>query len=287
MTVFCTFQKMVPVAELDQKRNPNNPNVHSAAQIAAIAAVLDGNGIRQSIVVSKRSGLMVRGHGRLDAAIMLGYPEFPVDYQDYDSDEAETADMIADNRLSELSEMDDNSLVKLLSEMKSVGHDIELAGFTEKEFAALTQVSIENNKDEVIPRMEIQAFEHFDYIVFLFRDIRDWLRCIQLLGVTDVNYSIVTSKKCKTVGIGRCLNGTNLLSKLDDTARNNVTELANNNDNPPGGAARDPGGAGGPGGAVSPSPDGNSGGAAGESGDQRSAKLDSKPLRRKRRHHVR
>ena len=29
---------------------------------------------------------------------------------------------------------------------------------------------------ENIPRMELQPFEHYDYLCFMFRDIRDWLR---------------------------------------------------------------------------------------------------------------
>ena len=29
--------------------------------------------------------------------------------------------------------------------------------------------------------MELQAFEHYDYLVFMFKDIGDWLRVLQLL----------------------------------------------------------------------------------------------------------
>jgi hypothetical protein len=220
MKIHCAFDQLVPLAELDTKRHPKNPNTHSAAQVAAIAAVLEGNGWRQSIVVSNRSGLMTRGHGRLDAALLLGYENAPVDFQDYESEEAEIADMIADNRLSELSEMDEQQLVRVLRELQAAGHDIELTGFTEEDLAKLTNLADETDALETIPQMELQAFEHFDYLIFMFKDLRDWLRIIQLLNVTKVNFSI--SRKTQKIGIGRVINGKRLLERLDDPARDHV-----------------------------------------------------------------
>jgi hypothetical protein len=221
MKIHCAYDQLVPLAELEAKRHPKNPNTHSAAQVAAIAAVLEGNGWRQSIVVSNRSGLMTRGHGRLDAALLLGAESAPVDFQDYESEEAEIADMIADNRLSELSEMDEDQLVKVLQELQAAGHDIELTGFTEDDLAKLADLAEETDKLETIPQMELQAFEHYDYLMFMFHDIRDWLRVIQLLNVTKVNFSI--SRKTQKIGIGRVLNGKHLLERLDDPARDHVT----------------------------------------------------------------
>jgi hypothetical protein len=56
MKIFCAYDKLVPLIELESRRHPKNPNTHSAAQVAAIAAVLEGNGWRQPIVVFNRSG---------------------------------------------------------------------------------------------------------------------------------------------------------------------------------------------------------------------------------------
>lgn len=221
MKIHCAYDQLVPLSELETRRHPKNPNTHSAAQVAAIAAVLEGNGWRQSIVVSNRSGLMTRGHGRLDAAMLLGYENAPVDFQDYESEEAEIADMIADNRLSELSEMDEQQLLRVLQELQAAGHDIELTGFTAEDLAKLTNLADETDQLETIPQMELQAFEHYDYLIFMFKDIRDWLRVIQLLNVTKVNFSI--SRKTQKIGIGRVINGKRLLERLDDPARDHVT----------------------------------------------------------------
>lgn len=217
MKIHCAYDELVPLSVLETKRNPRNPNQHSAAQVAAIAAVLEGNGWRQSIVVSNRSGLMTRGHGRLDAALLLGYESAPVDFQDYESEQAEMADMIADNRLSELSEMDEAQLVAVLKDLQAAGHDIELTGFTDEDLARLTSIADETAALENIPQMELQAFEHYDYLIFMFRDIRDWLRVLQLLRVVKVNFSI--SRKTQKIGIGRVLNGKRLLEQFDAGVR--------------------------------------------------------------------
>jgi hypothetical protein len=231
MKIYCSYARLVPTAELDRMRHPRNPNTHSAAQIAAIAAVFEGNGVRQSIVVSNRSGLITRGHGRLDAALMLGYENMPVDFQDYANEREEIADMVADNRLSELSEIDESKLTDVLKELSAAGHDIELAGFTAEQFAALTEVDQAIENLQTIPKMELQAFEHYDYLIFMFKDIRDWLRVLQLLKVCKVDFSI--SRKTQKIGIGRVINGKTLLGKLENPPRHNESGQAQQHSNPP------------------------------------------------------
>src|SRR5213083_2013600 len=65
MEIHCAYDQLVRVADL--KPHPKNPNTHSAAQVAAIAAVIEGNGWRAPITVSAHSGFITRGHGRLEA----------------------------------------------------------------------------------------------------------------------------------------------------------------------------------------------------------------------------
>ncbi len=71
------------------------------------------------------------------AAQLLQEEAVPVDYQDYKNEAEEYADLIADNRLAELSEIDDSALRSLLSELDATMglSDIELTGFNEIEFA--------------------------------------------------------------------------------------------------------------------------------------------------------
>jgi len=54
------------------------------------------------------------------------------------------------------------------------------------------------------PRWSFKRFEHYDYLVFMFKDIRDWLRVLQLLKVAKVDFSI--SRKSPKSGIGESSN---------------------------------------------------------------------------------
>ena len=64
--------------------HPKNPNEHSEEQIRLLAKIIDHQGFRNPIVVSKRSGFIVAGHARLKAALSLQLKEVPVDLQDFE-----------------------------------------------------------------------------------------------------------------------------------------------------------------------------------------------------------
>ena len=78
--VYCTHDKIVPVEEL--RPNPQNPNHHPDDQVELLAKIIEKQGWRQPVKVSTRSGLIVSGHGRYEAALLLGCP-VPVDFQEY------------------------------------------------------------------------------------------------------------------------------------------------------------------------------------------------------------
>ena len=100
--VYCSHDAIVAVADLIP--NPDNPNRHPAEQVKKLGAVIRGNGWRQPITVSTLSGMIVKGHGRLLAAELEELKEAPVDYQNYESEAAELADLWADNYIAELAE---------------------------------------------------------------------------------------------------------------------------------------------------------------------------------------
>ena len=119
------------------KPNPKNPNIHTDEQIARIANIIKNQGWRSPIVVSKLSGFVVAGHGRLEAAKMLGLNQVPVSYQDFTTEAQEKAHLLADNRLSELSELDNTKLKDLLQELDTGEIDMDLTGFDNEEIQAL------------------------------------------------------------------------------------------------------------------------------------------------------
>jgi DNA modification methylase len=134
--VFCAFDELVSTVSL--VGNPRNPNKHPQEQIKLLAAIIGAQGWRSPITVSRRSGYVVRGHGRLAAALTLGAEVVPVDYQNYATEAEEWADLIADNRIAELSALDDLALSELLAEIEQSGDiDTLLTGYNPEQIEEL------------------------------------------------------------------------------------------------------------------------------------------------------
>lgn len=125
--VYCQHSKVVDVESLTP--NPKNPNTHPKRQIELLAKIIKNQGWRSPIVVSNRSGFIVKGHGRLEAAKLAGLQEVPIDVQNYTTEAAEYADMIADNRIAELAIVDDDLMTELMKSDLFSEIDIELTGF--------------------------------------------------------------------------------------------------------------------------------------------------------------
>ena len=76
VAVYCAHDKIVDTNSL--VGNPRNPNKHPKEQITALAKIIKRQGWRHPIVVSNRSGFVVKGHGRLLAAKKSEQSKFPL-----------------------------------------------------------------------------------------------------------------------------------------------------------------------------------------------------------------
>lgn len=144
--VFCSHDEIVPTKNL--KPNPLNPNNHPQEQIELLKQIIEKTGWRQPITVSNRSGLITKGHGRLQAAKFAGWSNVPVDYQDYSNQDEEYADLIADNRLAELSNIDNEMLSEMIGTIEN--EDIlSLTGYDEEDIEALlSDIEKEEEQEE-------------------------------------------------------------------------------------------------------------------------------------------
>jgi len=139
--VHCSHSELVDIVKLVE--HPNNPNQHDDRQINLLARIIKAQGWRNPITVSKKSGYIVSGHGRLAAAKVLNESKVPVDYQDFDNEADETAHLLADNRVAELSELDFQSVGELLKGLRESDFELELTGFLEHEIEPLLQADWE------------------------------------------------------------------------------------------------------------------------------------------------
>lgn len=143
--VFCAFDKIVPLDEM--KPNPKNPNKHPHEQIQLLAKIIEAQGWRAPVTVSTLSGMIVRGHGRYQAAQLIGCP-VPVDYQNYPSEAEELADLLADNRIAELAEIDKAALAAIFKDIDAASIDAALSGYTSTEIDHVLQAVSEGISED-------------------------------------------------------------------------------------------------------------------------------------------
>lgn len=70
--VFCSFDELVDTVKVIG--NPKNPNNHGKDQVELLAKIIKATGWRNNITISRQSGFVVKGHGRLAAAIQAACP---------------------------------------------------------------------------------------------------------------------------------------------------------------------------------------------------------------------
>ena len=135
--VHCRGCEIVDLADL--RPYPGNPNRHPDEQVALLARIIRARGWRHPVIVSTFSGLVVAGHGRIEAARLLGVATVPVERQRFNSADEEREFLLSDNRLAELAERD-NALVKDLLEQLDAGQTTDdgqlladLTGYVEAE----------------------------------------------------------------------------------------------------------------------------------------------------------
>lgn len=129
--------------------HPKNPNRHPSSQLALLGNIILQQGWRSAIVVSKRSGFVIKGHGRLAAAKAAGLAEAPIAWQDYANEAEEWADMIADNRIAELSERDSDAVLQLAREIQDDSDlPVMVTGFTDVQIQDMLLAAPRNENDQ-------------------------------------------------------------------------------------------------------------------------------------------
>jgi hypothetical protein len=154
MKTNCQHSTLVDIATI--KENPLNPNKHSQRQIELLAKVLDFQGWRLPLVVSNRSGLLVSGHARLQAAKKLGWQQAPVSYQDFESEAQEYAHLVADNKIAALAEHDDAFMVETIKQL-----EIDTTNF-DFELLALPDFSLEGDGQNLMGEQKKSHQDYFD-----------------------------------------------------------------------------------------------------------------------------
>jgi DNA modification methylase len=122
------LERLVPFAR--------NARTHSAGQVDQIAASMREWGWTNPVLVDE-AGMIIAGHGRVEAARKLGLSEAPVMVAIGWSEAKKRAYVIADNKLALNAGWDLDLLKVELGDLKLEGFDVGLTGFGDVELAQL------------------------------------------------------------------------------------------------------------------------------------------------------
>jgi len=123
-----------------------NPRRNEAA-ISKVAGSIKEFGWRQPIVVDTE-GVIIAGHTRLLAAQHLRLQEVPVHVATDLSPQQIKAYRLADNRVAQEAEWDNDLLILELEELKEEGFDLDLTGFEQEEIEQLGPVNFEPGTED-------------------------------------------------------------------------------------------------------------------------------------------
>jgi DNA modification methylase len=126
----------LPLADLVP--HDRNARTHSKKQLQQIADSIRRFGFTNPVLVDARNSV-VAGHGRIEAAKILGMTQVPALRLEHMTDAEKRAYIIADNRLAELAGWDSNLLALELEAIMELDKEFELAatGFDPAEIEAL------------------------------------------------------------------------------------------------------------------------------------------------------
>jgi DNA modification methylase len=127
--------------------NPKNANQHTEEQIERLTKLIDYQGFRNPLIVSNRTGFLVVGHGRLEAAKKLNMDKLPVIYQDFKDEAQEYAYLVSDNEIARWASLDSDAVFKELENLDLT--DIELLGIEDFEIPEIEELDPQTDEDEV------------------------------------------------------------------------------------------------------------------------------------------
>ncbi len=129
----------------DLKINPHNSRTHSKRQVRQIADSIKAFGFASPVLLD-RSNTIVAGHGRVDAAKLLGMCEVPTIRLENLSPDQVRAYALADNRLAELAGWDPAILAIELQNLLTIDSDFDvtITGFEIPEIDILLAAKDDN-----------------------------------------------------------------------------------------------------------------------------------------------
>lgn len=137
--------ELVPIGKLIPYIN--NARTHSPEQIKKLRASLREFGFVNPVIIDREYNV-IAGHGRIMAAKEEGLDEVPCVYADHLTEAQKKAYILADNRMALDADWDEEMLRVEIDALREMEFDPMLAGFDEKELAALYAGNSDDTEDD-------------------------------------------------------------------------------------------------------------------------------------------
>ena len=147
----------LPLADL--KPYPNNPRINGGA-IESLANIIRDLGFRNPVLLN-RDHVIIEGHTRWEACKKLGMETIPCIVEEDLTPEQEQALRIADNKVAEIAEWDEEKLKLEVKALQEAGFDLSLLAFHDDELDALlagdaiTPGKTEENQVPEVPEVPV------------------------------------------------------------------------------------------------------------------------------------
>jgi hypothetical protein len=199
--------------------NPLNWRRHPESQVKALRDAIDDEeiGWAGACLYNERTGRLIDGHARKSAVSPTDV--VPVLVGNW-SENAEKQILATLDPLAGMARGDEEAYRSLIETTTTDSlHLRELMRLTAKENVGQLDGTDGDGDgaaaasgDSPVPEMELQPFEHYDYVVLLFRNDQDFSQVCERLGVDDVKVTYPAG--LQKIGLGRVVDGAKALEKL-------------------------------------------------------------------------
>jgi len=195
--------------------NPLNWRRHSQEQLQSLRELLDDPqvGWAGACLFNERTGRLIDGHARREVVD----PKTPVPVLVGDwSEEAEAKILATLDPVGAMATGDAAAYQALIARVQADGLWVrDLLHQTAAGLEATAEEEVEPpdaDQAAALPAMECQPFEHYDYLVLVFRHEQDFQRACEVLGIRKVE--VTYPGGLKKIGLGRVIDGAKAIERL-------------------------------------------------------------------------
>ncbi len=203
--------RRVPTSELQS--NPKNWRLHPKIQQEALKGLLAEVGYADALLARETPDgklMLIDGHLRAETT-----PDSLVPVLILDVDESEADKLLATlDPLAALAETDSGKLKELMREVETANVELQLMLERLVDASLDHDDSSDPSRNPPLERMELQPYEHYDYVLVLARTTHEWHMLCEKLEIERVDSGVTETGTLKKVGVGRCISATRVLERL-------------------------------------------------------------------------